>query len=134
MLRLAHINDWLISKDEENRRLRDASYVIPPQASDSETESDSESDENVPLAKLAQKYRQERETSSEEEDIPLMELRKRLRHRENRNIQNEETEAKEMECNDELPSDNSSALSFVEPKDSDGDMDVNEVHLLPNSH
>ena len=29
---------------------------------------------------------------------------------------------------------NSSSLSFVEPNDSDGDMDVNEVHLLPNSH
>ena len=134
MLRLAHINDWLISKDEENRRLRDAAYVIPPQASDSETESDSESEENVPLAKLAQKYRQERETSSDEEDIPLMELRKRLRHREHRQNHNEETEAKEMECNDELPSDNSSSLSFVEPNDSDGDMDVNEVHLLPISH
>ena len=60
MLRLARINDWLIFKDEENRCLRDEAYVIPPQASGSETESDPESEENVPLAKLAQKYRQER--------------------------------------------------------------------------
>ena len=88
----------------------------------------------MPLAKLAQKYRQERETSSDEEDIPLIELRKRLRHRENRQNKNDETEAEEMEFNDELPSDNSSSLSFVEPNDSDGDMDVHEVHLLPNSH
>ena len=119
MLRLAHVDDWLITKDAENRRLRDTAYVISPQASDSETESDSESEETMPLAKLAQKYRQERETSSDGEDIHLMKLRKRLRHRESRQSQNEETEAKEMECNDELPSDNFSSLSFVEPNDSD---------------
>ena len=36
MLRLANIDDWQISKDETSRRLRDATYVIPPAASDSE--------------------------------------------------------------------------------------------------
>ena len=39
-----------------------------------------------------------------------------------------------MACDDELPSDDASSLIFVEPNDSDGDMDVNEVHVLPNSH
>ena len=34
---LANIDDWQISKDANNRRLRDAAYVIPPQPSDSET-------------------------------------------------------------------------------------------------
>ena len=63
-----------------------------------------------------------------------MELRKRLRHRESRQNQNEETEVKDMECNDEFPSDNTSSLPFVRPNNSDGDMDVNDVHLLPSLH
>ena len=62
-----------------------------------------------------------------------MELRKRLRHREIRQNQNQETKAKEMECNDELPSDNSSSLPFVQSSDSEREMDVNEVHLQPSS-
>ena len=127
-IRLANIDDWQISKDANNRRLRDVAYVIPPQPSESETESDSYPAENVPLSKLAKKYRQEKETSEDEEDIPLMELRKRLRHREMRQTQNEETRIKDMECNDELSSDNSSSLPLVEYNDSDNGMDVNEVH------
>ena len=77
-IRLAHVDEWQIIKDDEGRRLRDAAYTIPPQPSESESDADSESDENIPLAKLAKRYRHERETSSDEEDIPLMELRKRL--------------------------------------------------------
>ena len=127
-IRLANIYDWQISKDANNRRLRDAAYVIPPQPSDSETESDSDPEENVPLSKLAKKYRQERGTSEDEEDIPLMELRKSLRYREMRQTQNEETKVKDMECNDELSSDNSNSLPLVEYSDSDNEMDVNEVH------
>ena len=116
------------SKDANNRRLRDAAYVIPPQPSDSETESDSDPEENVPLSKLAKKYKQERETSEDEEDIPLMELRKRLRHREMRQTHNKETKVKDMEYNDELSPDNSSSLPLFEYSDSDNKMDVNEVY------
>ena len=83
-IRLANIDDWQISKDTNNRSLRDAAYVIPPRPSDSETVSDSDPEENVPLSKLAKKYRQERGTSEDEEDIPLMVLRKRIRYREMR--------------------------------------------------
>ena len=119
-IRLANIDDWQISKDANNRRLRDATYVIPPQPSGSE--------ENVHLSKLAKKYRQEREMSEYEEDIPLMELRTRLRHREMKETQNYETKDKDMECNDELSSDNSSSLPLFEYSDSDNEMDVNEVH------
>ena len=133
MLRLAHVDEWQIANDEQSRRLRDAAYVIPSQASESGSDTDSESDENIPLAKLAKKCRHERESSSDEDDIPLMELRKRLRHREIRQNQNQETKAKEMECNDELPSDNSSSLPFVQSSDSEREMDVNEVHLRPSS-
>ena len=83
---------------------------------------------NIPLSKLAKKYRQERETSEDEDDIPFMELRKRLRNRELRQKQNEDIEDKDMECNDEQRSDNSSSLLLVESSSSDSEMDVNEVH------
>lgn len=83
MLRLANIEDWEIPKDQNDRQLRDAAYVIPPQASESSSSSDSDSDPemNIPLAKLARKYRHERDNSDSEDDIPLMELAKRLRVR-----------------------------------------------------
>ena len=73
MLCLANIADWQISKDETCRRLRDAAYVIPPAPSDSDSSSDSDSESNLPLAKLAKRYRHERETSEDEEDIPYLE-------------------------------------------------------------
>ena len=86
------------------------------------TESDSDSEENVPLAKLFKKYRQERESSENESDIPLMELRKRLRHREMRQNQNEETEVKDMEVNNEV------YIPLSSMSDNSGsDMEVNVV-------
>ena len=62
-----------------------------------------------------------------------MELRKRLRHREIGQNQNHETKAQEMECNDELPSDSSSSLPFVQSSYSEREMDVKEVYLGPSS-
>ena len=56
-----------------------------------------------------------------------MELKKRLRNRELRQKQNEDIE-KDMECNDEQRSDNSSSLPLAESSSSDSEMDVNEVH------
>ena len=44
--------------------------------------------------------------------------------------QNEETEVKDMECNNKLSSDNSSPLPLVEYSDSDNEMDVNEIYSL----
>ena len=73
------MNNWHIhvSKDVNNTRLRDASYVIPPKAPESESDSDPE--DNIPLAIIIKKNK--RETSEDEADIPQMELRKRLNHR-----------------------------------------------------
>ena len=71
------------------------------------------------MSKLAKKYRQKRGMSEDEEDILLMELRKRLRYREMRQTQNEETKVKDMECNDELYSDNSNSLPLFEYSDSE---------------
>ncbi|MEW8562464.1 MAG: hypothetical protein AB2541_10170 [Candidatus Thiodiazotropha sp.] len=61
--------------------IRDAAYVIPPQASESSSSSDSDPEMNIPLAKLARKFRHERDNSDSEDDIPLMELAKRLKTR-----------------------------------------------------
>ena len=78
MLRAANVEDWETSK-YMGRRLRDTAYVVPPEASESSSESDPEA--NVPLNKLAEKYRHERDNSDNEDDIPLMELAKRLKAR-----------------------------------------------------
>ena len=55
LLRLANVDDWQISNDENNRKMRDAAYVIPPQASDSKIDSDSDQEMNIPLDKLAKR-------------------------------------------------------------------------------
>ena len=116
MLRLANIEDWQISKDENDKRLRDAAYVIPPEPSDSDSDSDPVM--NLPLAK---RYRHERETSEDEEDIPLLELRNRLRHRDRNQDQDIETRDEHMESQDE---------DLGGPNDSDNAMDVNEIQIL----
>lgn len=64
---LANVDDWPISKNERSENLRDAAYVIPPRASESETKSDSDSEGHLPMATLVKKNRQERETSSDED-------------------------------------------------------------------
>ena len=60
----------------------DAAYVIPPEASESKSDSDSDPEDNIPLARMIKKHKQGRETSEDEDDIPLMELRKRINYRE----------------------------------------------------
>ncbi|MCG8075689.1 MAG: hypothetical protein JAY75_05545, partial [Candidatus Thiodiazotropha taylori] len=90
MLRLANIADWNTAKST-GQRLRDAAYVVPPEVSDSNSDSDPEM--NVPLNKLAKKYRHEREDSDSEDDIPLMELSKRLKAR--NQVKNEASSSEE---------------------------------------
>ena len=103
MLRLANIEDWYVSKNA-GQRLRDAAYVIPPEVSDSSSDSDLEM--NVPLKRLAQKYRHEREDSDSEDDIPLMELSKRLKAREQAATENQTTDEEDMDyCHDLSPKD-----------------------------
>ena len=119
MLRLANTEDWQISKDETDKRLRDAAYVIPPEPSDSDSDCDPEM--NLPLAKLANRYRHERETSEDEEDIPLLELRNRLRHRDRNQGKDIETRDEHMESQDE---------DLSGPNDSDNAMDVNKIQVL----
>lgn len=131
MLRLAKIDDWQVSKDKGVRRLRDAAYVIPPQASDSEITSDSDSELDIPLAKLAKKYRHEREISEDEEDIPLMELAKRIKCKNEvikSSLSNDDGQIENMDYDDEMPSDiNPYNLIKPESSDSDNTMCVNEA-------
>ena len=119
ILRLANIEDWQISKDETDKRLRDAAYVIPPEPSDSDSDSDPEM--TLPLAKLAKRYRHERDPSEDEEDNPLLELRNMLRHRDRNQGQDMVTRDEHMESQDE---------GLSGPNDSDNAMDVNEIQVL----
>ena len=105
MLRHANIEDWEITEDSNNRRLRDAAYVIPPQASESSSDSESDPDMNVPLAELSKRYRHGREDSDSEDNIPLMELAKRLKARDEVSTPVQDNDPDDIEMDSELSSD-----------------------------
>ena len=46
--RKENVDNWQISKDANGKRLRNAAYVIPPEASESESDSVSDPDDNIP--------------------------------------------------------------------------------------
>jgi len=94
-LRRANIDDWEITKQDPERQMRKARMVISPVSSDSESSND-----NEPLAKLAQMKRRHRSGSSSEDDIPLLELSNRIKAR-NRQLKQEK--------GDEIVADDSSA-------------------------
>ena len=106
MLRLANIEDWELKETKDNRRLRDAAFVIPPQASESSSDSESDPDMNVPLNKLSKRYRHEREDSDSEDNIPLMELAKRLKARDEVSSPVVDSRSEDIEMDSELSSDN----------------------------
>ena len=82
-IRLAHVDDWQLPTDKVGRVLRPTNYVVPPiSQSDLSSDTENETDDDIPLSKLAHRYRKERENSDNESDIPLMELKKRIRGRE----------------------------------------------------
>jgi len=60
--------------------MRNATMAVPVE-SDSDIKSSSDSYEDTPLAKIAQRYKRENETSDEEDNIPLMELAKHNQHK-----------------------------------------------------
>ncbi|KAK3108120.1 hypothetical protein FSP39_001638 [Pinctada imbricata] len=77
-LRQAKIDEWKVPRDSEGNILRKTTYVVPPENSDSESDVDEPTPQDVAIRHRLQ----EREGSSDEDDIPLMELRRRLRSRE----------------------------------------------------
>ena len=80
--RLANIDKWEISKEQGQRRTRKANLVVPPESDSSSPTSDSESE--PPHERLIRKYQRERSDSDVEEDIPLAEVARKLRERETR--------------------------------------------------
>ena len=97
-LRPANIDNWEIPKENQGRPLRKSIYVVPPEDSNDNISTD-ESDEDIPLAKIAKKYRKERDDWSSEEDIPLMELKKRLRNKTLQTKNSPPNSEKEMSTN-----------------------------------
>ena len=75
-IRLAPIDEWIITDSATGKRKRRTAYVASPDSSDSD---ESEDNNQKPLIKLVKRRRQERYSSSVEDDILLMELSKRLK-------------------------------------------------------
>ena len=118
-LRKANIEDWDIPMDTEGKPKRRAAYVVPPDESETDDSSD---DESVPLAKLAERYRKERENSDNEDNIPQLELRRRL----NRKSETDESESKSETDDSESMSqeDDNTNTNGVE---SDQTMDIDPI-------
>ena len=76
-MRLANTDEWEIPKSQNQRKFRQAHYAINPEATESETVT-SDSDSEGPEARLAKKYRKVRSDSEVEDNIPLAELARRL--------------------------------------------------------
>ena len=68
----------LIPRNNEGRSMRKTTYVMPPET-DTSSSGENISEDSVTLARLAQRYRHERENSESEGPIPKMELDKHSR-------------------------------------------------------
>lgn len=130
-IRPAHVDDWQLPTDKVGRFLRPTNYGVPPiSESDISSDTDKETDDDVPLSKLAHRYRKERENSSNESDIPLMELKKRIRDREHLNSSHG-TINMSPDSDSSSPAESvylSSASDNIE-SDKDSDMAVDQVHV-----
>ncbi|CAC5423266.1 unnamed protein product [Mytilus coruscus] len=80
-LKKAKIDEWVIPTNIEGRQLRKTNYVVPPNDSDG---SESELPDANPRERLMNRYRQERETSSDEDNIPLAELKQKIANKKRR--------------------------------------------------
>ena len=56
-LRLANVDEWDIPKDNTDKPIRKANYVINPDISDSDSISSETSEDNIPLNKITKRYR-----------------------------------------------------------------------------
>ncbi|VDI44342.1 Hypothetical predicted protein [Mytilus galloprovincialis] len=83
-------------------QLRKTNYVVHPEDSD-------ESDSELPVAnhreRLINRYRQERETSSDEDDIPLAELKQKIANRNQRENEEDKSSVTSSEMSDNNSSD-----------------------------
>ncbi|XP_062587953.1 superoxide-generating NADPH oxidase heavy chain subunit C-like [Saccostrea cucullata] len=110
---MSEINDNMSVNSDKDSVHSDSNKSINNSSSD-------DSEDNIPLAKLAKKYRKERDNSSSEDDIPLFELSKRLEQAKNtENLQNDtqsETELKTDRSDDTSESSHSSFMEINECK------------------
>lgn len=75
----AHVDEWKIPKESSSKRpLRKARYVVPPSSDDS-SNYDADSEE-IPLARLAKRFRNVRKNADSEGFIPKMELAKHQKY------------------------------------------------------
>ena len=81
--RYADLNEWQIPEDKTRKKLRPSNYVVPPDDSSSESDTDEGQDRNR-QGQLSKRYRRARSDSSSEDDIPLAELREKIRSRQMR--------------------------------------------------
>ena len=82
-LRYADLNEWQIPEDKTGKKLRPSNYVVPPDDSSSESDTD-EGQYHKRQGQLSKRYRRARSDSSSEDDIPLAELREKIRSRQMR--------------------------------------------------
>ncbi|CAC5377435.1 unnamed protein product [Mytilus coruscus] len=75
------IDEWVIPTNIEGRQLRKTNYVVLPEDSDG---SESELPDANPRERLINRYRQERETSSDKDNIPLADLKQKLGNKKRR--------------------------------------------------
>ena len=87
-IRKAHVDEWQTPNVGEGRLLRKTNYVIPPDSD----ESSSSSENDMPLARLDQRYRNKRDNSEDEGPIPKMELAKYGRLQERRSDRESDSE------------------------------------------
>ena len=74
-IRKAHVDEWQTPNVGEGQLLRKTNYVIAP-CSDESSSSSENSEDNMPLSRLAQRYRNKHDNSEDEGPIPKMELAK----------------------------------------------------------
>ena len=82
-IRKAHVNEWQTPNVGEGRLLQKTNYVIPP-CSDESSSSSENSEDNMPLARLAQRYLNKHDNSEDEGPIQKMDLAKYSRLQERR--------------------------------------------------
>jgi len=96
-LRLAKIEDWDLPVDAESRTLRRANYVEPLSTDSDSSSTNSDTDDNIPLSKLADRYRQQLSDSESERNIPLRQLKKQVEYKRS-------MKTNQADSQDELPS------------------------------
>ena len=104
-MRHARIDGWKITKQDRNRKLRKARYVVSPPSTDTEPQ-----EKEKPLDRLVKMNKQHRSGSSDEEDIPKLELSKRIMARQRR-LKRENADSSSCDSSDNTDGNDSSDKS-----------------------